>query len=641
MSTTDASKEFIQWIQTFDYRCLHNKEDVEKNFVIPLFRYLSYPDKCCVSKYNLNSDNQPNQEKKLEDVKIYFAHDDVAQQNAETSLIIVVFLESKANNFQSAIEQAIFHSTYLKPLLFVITNGHQIKIFKYFKYHKEECIYDKNVYSLKLNSTALEFYNEFNFYTIKTIDKDTVNLLRYSQYNLIEKHLRRYDLQEIVDRTDFKPEIVREGDRLIVAKPKVVIECNLPKAFKEGNCQIQFSGVILRGLKIQLNHQDILGQLITGLNTRPEWGCRRFIKQIDSNAFEISLGQTTVILSDVETLDLCLCLDVVCQEYKQSIIECENSLETWDFEFVEFLGIRGFHLFSVDAKLWRLMHNFANEFNYIQGKTEWHLFQQEEMSIRVSRGIRDHAFILPCPVNYLSLLPNGIINIVYEINEIHLQSLETGEINSWKQDIGRRGTWTAKYTKEWLLNSFIPKVIDYYSQKYQLSAAELKKNIADYDNDRTPIAEIHDIRELIPYLQDIQTWLQNYVENIPSFLLREYYQAITNLVRNTDSAIAGIDYIIRNLSLMEVGNTKDRMNSNFYKWNFKDALSYLDAQVGRINNYQYEESFKADLMTRIFIWIIEHGRIRFSQSQLNAAKQALLPLWEQSRFEMRYVNAHR
>ncbi|MEA5564360.1 hypothetical protein [Anabaena sp. UHCC 0399] len=641
MSPSDAENKFITWIQSFDYRVLQHQEDVETKFVIPMFHHLCYPEESCSRKCSLSSETNGNLANKLETMQIYFSTDDVVKQNADTSLIIIIYLSPQSNNFQEAIAQARFYSIYLKPLFFVVTNGYQIKFFKYLVYHREECVLDKNIYSLKSNTTALEFYNNYNFHYLKNIDKNTINTLKYSQYNLIEKSLRRHNLQEIVAQTDFIPAIVREGDRLIAVKPKVVIECNLPKAFRDGDCLIQFSGVILRGCKIKLNHQDILAQLMTGLNTRPEWGCRRFIKQIDDNAFEVSLGQTTVILSDLETADLCLCIDVICQAYKQSIIECENILETWDFEFIEFLGSRGVHLFSVDAKLWRLMHDFANEFNYVQGKSEWHLFQQEEISIRVSRGIRDHAFILPRPVNYFSLLPNGIINIVYEINHIHLQSLENGEINSWHQDIGTRGTWTATYTKQWLLEKFIPKVIDYYARKNNLSASELKRNIADYGSKYTPISDIDDIRELVPYLQDIQSWLNNYVENIPAVLLKAYYQTLTNLVRNTDSSIEGIDYIIRNLTLMEAGNTKDRMNSNFYKWNFKDALYYLDAQVGRINNYQYEQSFQADLITRTFIWIIEHGKTRFSQAQLNAAKQALLPLWEQSRFEMRYVNPSR
>ncbi|HEY9800912.1 MAG TPA: hypothetical protein V6D25_11180, partial [Leptolyngbyaceae cyanobacterium] len=584
MSISNENRNFIKWIQSFDYRLLKNKDDVEINFIVPMFRYLSYPDSCCAN--NKNSQH-------IESIRIYYSHNEALQQTAETSLIIVIYIEPNSHNFSEAIERARFYCTYLKPSFFLVTNGYHIKVFKYFTYHKEELIFDKSVDSLKNTSIATEFYNNFNFNIVKNIDKSAANILKYTQYNLIEKSLRRYNLQEIVANSDFKPAIFREGDRLTVVKPKVVIECNLPKAFSEGNCQIQFSSVILRGLKVSLNHQSILGKLMTGLNTRPEWGCRSFLKQIDDNAFEVNLGQTTVILSDLETADLCLCIDVICQEYKKAIIAFEDALETWDFEFTQFLGVRGVNLFSVDAKLWRLMHNFANEFNYVQGKSEWHLFQQEDISIRISRGIRDHAFIIPKPVNYLSILPNGTINIVYEINHVHLQSLEKGELKTWQQDIGPRGTWTAKYTQQWLLNQFIPKVIDYYSQKYPLSEEELLNNIVINSNERTPIIEIHDIKELIIYLQEIQSWLHGCKDNILSTSLQSYYRALTNLVRNTDSSIEGMDYIIRNLSLIEVDNTKDNIKSDFQTWGFKDVIYYLDAQAGRINNYQYESSLNA------------------------------------------------
>lgn len=58
-------------------------------------------------------------------------------------------------------------------------------------------------------------------------------------------------------------------------------------------------------------------------------------------------------------------------------------------------------------------------------------------------------------------------------------------------------------------------------------------------------------------------------------------------------------------------------------------------------NCEYENSLKVDLITRTFIWIIENGKISFSQAQLNAVKQALLPLWQESRFEMRHVYPNR
>ncbi len=66
-------------------------------------------------------------------------------------------------------------------------------------------------------------------------------------------------------------------------------------------------------------------------------------------------------------------------------------------------------------------------------------------------------------------------------------------------------------------------------------------------------------------------------------------------------------------------------------------MNSLDQHVARINQSEYEDSSNADLISRAFIAIVQEGAISFSQAQLNAAKQALLPLWEQSRFEWRYV----
>ncbi len=368
------------------------------------------------------------------------------------------------------------------------------------------------------------------------------------------------------------------------------------------------------------------------------------MKQIDENAFEIYLGNTTVILSELETKDLCLCIDEVCQQYKNSIIEFENNLETWKFELVSLANFRGIKILSVKNELWNLMYKFACEFDYIKGKSEWHLFHQEDISIRISRGIRDHVFIVPQASNSWTLRHNSEINIIYFINEVHLQSLETGKLNSWKQDIGPRGTWTAKYTQQWLLKKYIPKVIDYYSQKSELLAAELLSLITNYKSQRPDIQEINNLNDLVSYLRDIQSWLHLYVDNIAATLFRSYYTAFTDLVRNTDSAINGMDYIMGNLHSIDWQKTPDNMTSKLIdskNWNFKIALDGLEKQVARINICQYENSYNADLITRTFIWIIENGKISFSQSQLNAAKQALLPLWEQSRFEMRHVYPNR
>ncbi|MFN6564320.1 MAG: hypothetical protein RMY28_031630 [Nostoc sp. ChiSLP01] len=464
------------------------------------------------------------------------------------------------------------------------------------------------------------------------------NIWRNAKYNLIEKIIRRYpDLQDVLETCNFEPSIKQEGYRLVVVQPKVAIACNLPQAFPEGNCEIDFSNIILRGLKISLNHQEILGQLMTGINTQPDWNCRRFLKQLERNYFEVNIGKTTIILSDSEALDLCFCVDAVCQEYKKSIIEFENSLETWDFELVDVANVRGFILFSVGQKLWKLMQQFADEFDYTKGKSEWHLFHNEDSSIRVSQGIRDRAFILPRVDNHLSLGINHKINIIYKINHAYLQSLERGKITSWQQDIGIKGTWTARYTKQWLLEKYIPQAISYYLDKFQLSEAELLAEIVNYKSYHLQIKQINEIKELLPYLRDIQSWLHIYKENIAATLLQPYYQAFSDLIRNTDCSITGMDYIMRNLLTVKWENTQSEIPYNSTQCSFKDAMNCLDEHVAKINNSKYENNLKADLITRTYIWIIENGKISFSQAQLNAAKQALQPLWEESRFEMRHV----
>ncbi|MEH2352027.1 hypothetical protein [Nostoc sp.] len=640
MTIPESIKKFITWIQGFDHRVLQNEDDVKEKFILPMFRYLCYPERCH-REYSLKTYQSEIYAKNPEIAQIYFATDDVKKHNTNTSLIFVEAIEPQKTKLTEAIEQARFYSNHFNTLFFIVTNGYEIKAFQRLHYNREELVFDININSLKNNDFASKFYNKLCFDVVKNIDKNTASILTYTKCNLIENLIvRNPDLQYFLERCDFEPSITLEGYHLIVVKPKVAIACNLPKAFGEGNCQIEFSSILFKGLKIHLNHQDILGQLMTGLHTQPDWGCRRFLKELDKDNFTASLGQITVILSKLEATDLCLCVDEICQKYQNLIIEFENALETWDFKFVKFSEVRGFILFSVRQELWELMQQFAKEFDYKKGKSEWHLFHRENISIRVSRGIRDHTFIFPKFDRDLSLLPSNQVHIIYEINDINLQSIERAKCGLWQQDIGVRGTWTARYTKQWLLDKYIPKVINYYSEKSQLSEAELLAKITNYTNERALIKEIDNIRDLVPYLRDIQSWLHIYVENIAASLLKPYYQAYINLVRNTDSSITGIDYIFGNLRRVEWRNTPEENYSNSKDWKnltFKYAIDCLDKQVVRINNSEYENSFKADLITRIFLWIIENGRISFSQAQLSAAKQALIPLWEQSRFEMRYI----
>ncbi|BAY20519.1 hypothetical protein NIES2100_02610 [Calothrix sp. NIES-2100] len=647
MSISEPIQQFIKWIQGFDYHILQNVDDVETKFILPLFQYLGYPERCCQSKFTGNGYQAAKGNSELEIDQVHFTTDNFAQHHAEPSLVIIALQNPLETNLSPSFVQSRLANITLKPLFFIVTNGYQIKVFQYWRYRREYCLFDLTVDALRNQELAVNFYQNLNFYHLNSINKHTDNLFAFKHHNLLEKHLRHYTyLQDLFTKCDFQPEITKEDNLLIVVKQKVAIKCHLPQAFSQGDCEIEFSNIIFRGIKISLNHQHILGSLMIGLKTQPHWQCRPFLRQLDKNAFEVTLGQTTLILSEVETIDLCLCIDEICQQYKKAIINFENTLETWEFAFVEFDGIRGFEICAVKPKIWELMYKFAQEFDYSKGKSAWHLFHQENFSIRLSRGIRDHAFIAAKASGHASVLPHSKISIIYEIKAIHLQSLERKQLTTWQQDIGSRGTWTAKYTKKWLLEKYIPQVINYYSQQTQFSGGEILAAIKTEQPQHPSLAEIDDIKDLLPYLCDIQSWLNLlYRPNIATFQLRSYYKTFTDLVRNTDSGISGMDYIMGNLQRIDWQNGQDKSDNgksiSEKNWTLKNAIICLDEQVTRINNHEYETSLNADLITRIFIWMIENGKINCSQQQMNAAKQALLPLWEQCRFEMRHVYPNR
>jgi hypothetical protein len=70
-------------------------------------------------------------------------------------------------------------------------------------------------------------------------------------------------------------------------------------------------------------------------------------------------------------------------------------------------------------------------------------------------------------------------------------------------------------------------------------------------------------------------------------------------------------------------------------------LNGLQRQVVRIDAVEFEKSHIADYLSRSFKAILGYWNVQCSQAELNVAKQALLPLLEESRFEEHYVMTRR
>lgn len=644
---------FVQWIRSFKNHSLKNEDDVETKFVLPLFRYLGYPEECRRGKFPLKAYSPGKAGRKPEIDQVYFSVDTSDKQGEDTSLVVVE-AKNPTQNIDEDIFQARFYGDILKPMFLVLTNGLRLKVLKRDRVQGDEIIFDNEIEVLKngANGTT-NFYHQLNFETVKHIKEEyAADVLKHKEYIRIDRILRKYpDIQEILDRGDFKPVDKQQGKVVTFVKPKVAIEYELPMAFERGSCKIEFSSVTRRELKIYLTRKDILGDLLIGLHTPPDWQTRPFINRIGDNTFEVQVGQTETVLSKAEANDLCSCVDRLGRDYSRILTEAETALETWDYMPMKLESIPGFRLLSVMPNLWHLMKDFAEKFDSSQGRSEWHIFYWQGTAIRISHVSREHAIIWPKKYKEIKglIFPSQYFDLMCAYSDWQLQAPGSTDLAKWKQSVGPNGIWTARYINSWLTQEFIPKVL----QQYGLPVQQLETNpeyfIKDYPSEYTLIREISNPKQLIPYLRKIQEWLAHYpVRKLRALLIRPFYDAFTALARTAKSSTVDIPYVSNKLMTVDIRSESSeeeceakRFNYILKEWTYEDVLKHLAENVERINRTECEDSLNADSISRVFIAIIERGEINSSQAQLNAAKRALLPLWQQCRFEIRHIFLNR
>src|SRR5258708_7753202 len=658
-------EHLIEWVNTFDPSLLQNEDDVETKFVLPFFQCLGYPEGHRRGKYPVKEYQPGKRGRKSEVDHLYFSVPEPDKQNADTALVLVEAKKTQVLNLEEVVTQAEHYGDRMKPLFLVVTNGQRLKVLKRHRHRGDEVVFDISIHELRDRNTARAVYNQLQFETVKRSKEQTKDP-SHARYVEIMQTLDRYpDIQAQLAKGDFELSTTQEGRRLVVVKPKVAITCELPVAFEEGSCHIEFSSIMLRGLTCHLSHSEILTELFIGLGTPPGWETRPFLHITEQGTFEAHLGQTTVILSEDEANELCNAVDVICQRYKTVLIETTNTLETWDFRPVS-MEEKGFELLSVEQWLWDLMKQFSREFDYDNGNSDWHIFDSHHVwAIRVARkGCHDHVIIWPKFED--DFFPSNDVHLLYVDSITYLRLYPDAPDESIFKDVGPHGVWTATYTKEWIEQQFIPKVLSYYpisrslkrtgrirqvaSKVFPFLAPSqeqldtiIQKAVSDYSaKENIPLADINEPKQFSPYLYQIQSWCHHYhfygIDNVPALLLRSYYAAFTELAKSADSTSVDINYIQKNLKGVkrrtERNEDTDRQ-SNLSTYN--DMMNFLDRQVARIHEVDYENHEVVDFLSCAFITIIEGEMIYLQQKQINIAKEALYPLWEQCRFDHHFI----
>ena len=669
LSRQSHIEQLVDWMQTFDPSHLQNEDDVETKFVLPFFHHLGYPERYRRGKYPVPEYQSGKPGRKKEADQVYFSVAEPEKQNEDTALVLVEAKNTQESNLDDAVIQAQAYGDRIKPLFLVVTNGQRLKVLKRHRHHSDEVVFDITTPELRDISIATAVYDQLQFETVKRVKEQTIDPLVHAQYVEVMQTLDHYpDIEAQLAKGDFPPSTTQEGRRLVVVKPKVAITCQLPVAFEEGNCRIEFSNIMLRGLTCHLSHAEILTDFFIGLGTSPSWETRCFLHKTEQHTFEARLGQTTIILSEDEASQLCDAVDEVCQKYKDILIKTTNVLETWDFRPVTMEGSKGFELLTVEQWLWDLMKQFSQEFDYDEGNSAWHIFDSHSWGIRVSQK-NGSAHVIIGPKFGGGFFPSNEVDLLYVDCITYLHLYEDTTDDSIFQNVGPSGVWTATYTKEWIKQQFIPTVLSYYNinqsprkrTKKELieqvvlkvlpfstlrrkkRAAIAREAVQDYSSHNdVPLADITEPKQFAPYLHQIQSLFLGYhtygTSMVPATLLRPYYAAFTELARCADLTTVDLHYIRENLGgvglrTLQVEDLESRLRLSTYS----DIMNFLDEQVARIRAVNSEYHRVADLLSRTFIAIVENGTLHFTQSQLNAAKTALGPLWEDCRFDHHFI----
>ena len=669
---TDESQfdQFLTWIQTFDPDLLENEAEVESKFVVPLFQHLGYPEGCRRPQYPLKTyePGTGRRGRKPTIDQIYFSTPKPEEQTEGTSLIIVEAKEPNETHLDDVLEQARFYGYHLTPLFLVLTNAHRLLVVKRHGYRREEQVFNVTLHQLQEQATASQLYHQLRFDVVRCLKQQLIDDITHARYIDLMYALEGHpDLRDQLARGDFERSRTQEGSRLTAIEPKVAVVCDLPLAFGDGACHIEFSNLLLRGLTCYLTHRQILESLMTGLDTPPHWGTRRFLRKTENRTFEAKLGQTTVILSEQEAKELCTCIDDVCHAYKDILVSTEDTLDTWDYHptsLPEF-QLHGFKILRVQPWLWDLMLRFACEFDFLAGTSPWHIFDCGNGRLCVLHN-REIENVIIYPSYGPSDLPKRRVDLLYCVEEDqYLAAVERWSRLPWRGVVGPNGRWTAQYTERWLVNQFIPKVLTHYPTQQPDDTLQLPYRMVHSQSERdVPLAQVSTPTQLDPYLHQIQGTFHVYGDcQIAASLLRPLYSALTDLVRHIDPSMLASRYIryihgyvigatrLANREQFQVSEGEELLASSEAAGDGLDKedevissdqevheiINSLSEHVRRIHLVEHESPRVADYLSCAFIALLEHGTILYGQEHLNAAKEAVLPLLDLSRFEERYV----
>jgi hypothetical protein len=484
--------------------------------------------------------------------------------------------------------------------------------------------------------------NNTTHQSIYNINGSPLDAQQLEQYQALQDILQNNpELLHEFENTSFEPQKIKNAGFALARTKHVSLEANLPVMFSEGKCRLRFSTMTLRGITLTFKHKEILIWFMTGLGLAVSPNTRLFFSrqnQDDQSKCCFSAGNSTFFLSDEEAAELCECVDFVIGAYRDVMILEEKAFKTYHLPIQSRIPDFQVKLLSVPKILWDLMIDFKNKYsNESSDNSEWHIFDSYYGAIRINSSsvYVDHLILFDEIDNF-----DNKVNVV--LSTPHILFMKEEQKLQWVDYISESRIWDAEFSKTWLKDKFIPRVIQEYWNGLSTASREvINQWFAEIYQKQAPKSlSALKLNDLAQWIEEIKEWSR--ILNRPSInseLVIDYYRDVANLILESDIRDRSLDYPIKKMSWIIEYFDKKTNNELYTNASSEEDLlrNMLQYHSTRLEPGVMECMECLDSISRAFWWLILCADPDKSVVQINRAHRSTQKLWEVAYFEKRHI----
>lgn len=373
-----------------------------------------------------------------------------------------------------------------------------------------------------------------------------------------------------------------------------------------GSCSIEFKRNELIDVVLTLNHTQILL-----LFEKIEMGSSEhfFTEQDNENGkYQLFLGNSLIFITKEEITDF---HNILKKYYGYYMLELKKIVTHFEIDKFEISRSRklGYRLLQVKTDFWEIMKEFANKHDYLNGNSQWHIFNSNYNGINVFSSINSQdSRYNPGMHAYFNVENTGVIgdDSVWLIINMDI----TSGYNIKLEDYNERNVWGALTGYKWLINEFIPRV----AKEYKVN------NVQDCYDDFSIKYKLSLTEESI--ISDLQIFYKSNTVYITEMELNNLKQSLIFCLSKKELEVKEYDYILSKLRF----NDKIQLKGNSAHTIAKQIINIL-----KTGEYQKCVSICSqidDFLKCILPFVNKTNKNRLSSEEIDALHSNLSSLIE-------------